>query len=154
MDKIHIKTVSHESKHQMNNEVEETDDEERVSVIDLVKEVTESVKKADIQNDYALKSDNKKHCAAGWSYYKSSEKCYMFVQEKITWTNAKIACKTKSPSKDGTLASVTDKQLNMFLASLTNGSKALIGGYKTSGKWSQCLKFDFIDYCSMPSPPY
>ena len=133
MDKIHIKTDSHESKNQMDNKVVETDDEERVSVIDLVKEATESVKKAFIQNDYALKQDTKKHCAAGRSYYKSS--CYMFVQEKITWTNAKIACKTKSPSKDGTLASVTDKQLNMFLASLTNGSKALIGGYKTSGKW-------------------
>ena len=71
-------------------------------------------------------------CPDGWTHFKHTNKCYIFIDEKLEWEAARESCVEKS----GDLASAPDEQTNKFLTSITS-KKALIGGKKDeNGNWS------------------
>ncbi|XP_054628159.1 C-type lectin domain family 4 member M-like isoform X2 [Dunckerocampus dactyliophorus] len=80
----------------------------------------------DIVEDLLMKAGR---CPLPWHYH--DKRCYMFVNEKKTWNDAKSCC----IDNGGHLASVHTKVKYDFLYELAGGRRTWFGGYKENNDW-------------------
>ena len=83
-------------------------------------------------------------CLPGWSLNSGNCRCYKFLTKPATWTEANSECQRIAPTNPRDRPPVTARHLaapqskpeNDFLANLTGGKNAWIGGFKfADGKW-------------------
>ena len=83
-------------------------------------------------------------CLPGWNVNPSNCRCYKFIQESVTWTEANKRCQEIAPTNQPPnppvtrrhLAAIENVEENNFVANLVGGKKAWLGGFKfADGTW-------------------
>ncbi|XP_065598064.1 snaclec bothroinsularin subunit beta-like [Cyrtonyx montezumae] len=98
------------------------------------------------QEDSSAKQICQSRCQKGWISYKGL--CYVFIQERMTWTEAEKTC--SAISTGGHLTSITSAEQNEFLRRLSQGHKSTqfwTGGTYQKGsllKWSDGSLISFV----------
>ena len=95
-------------------------------------------------------------CVSGWMEFKHTGKCYKYIPNKITWTDAFKACQSISINPSSTLVSIHDNETNNFLTNLTGGKEwTWTGGYQDDNEkwfWTDGSKWRGYDNWSPGQP--
>ena len=76
-------------------------------------------------------------CPDGWELKPEFGKCYYFIEEEITWSEANERCAALDPDNKATLTSIRSQDENDYIFSLIAGGDPWIGGTDTleEGVW-------------------
>ena len=58
-------------------------------------------------------------CAAGWTLFPATGRCYKYYPLKKLWPDARDFCAREAPGGGGDLVSIPDQATNDFIASLS-----------------------------------
>ena len=81
---------------------------------------------------FIFDSDPDVHCKSGYTYSKTSSRCFKHFPGRFSWTEARERCITNG---DLGLASISDSATNELLKSLVTENFAWIGGVRTGNGW-------------------
>ena len=76
-------------------------------------------------------------CPDGWEVKPQFGKCYYYIDEGMTWSEANARCAALDTDKVATLASVRSEEENNYVFSLTINSYVWLGGTDedVEGEW-------------------
>ena len=88
-------------------------------------------------------------CAAGWTEFDHTGKCYKVTPSRLSWDEALSACKSAVANPSASLASIPDQMTSDFLITISPSISAWVGGYKTSDDewaWTDGTQMTFTNW--------